>query len=114
MAVGSKQSGVQLRRKHVPQRMCVACRQSEAKRGLVRLVRDANGRVLVDSSGRLHGRGAYLCQTPQCWDVALRRRALERALRLEGLHPDDREILRAFAAGLGGPVVTQAEQETDT
>ncbi|PDW01641.1 YlxR family protein [Candidatus Viridilinea mediisalina] len=113
MAVGSKQLGTKLRHKHVPQRMCVACRQSEAKRGLVRLVRDASGRVLIDSTGRLQGRGAYLCQHAQCWDVALRRRTLERALRLEGLHPDDREMLRAFAAGLGSPMLTQTEQETD-
>ncbi|RRR71555.1 MAG: YlxR family protein [Candidatus Viridilinea halotolerans] len=100
MAVGSEQSGANLRPKHVPQRMCVACRQNDAKRGLVRLVRDGDGRVAVDATGRRNGRGAYLCPDPQCWDVAVRRRALERALRLERLHPDDRAALLAFAAGL--------------
>jgi predicted RNA-binding protein YlxR (DUF448 family) len=90
----------QVTRKHVPQRTCVACRTTDAKRTLVRLVRDAMGRIQIDLRGKAHGRGAYLCQNPACWTQALQRRALERALRVEQIHPDDRAALLAFAATL--------------
>jgi predicted RNA-binding protein YlxR (DUF448 family) len=86
--------------KHVPQRTCIACRRSDAKRGLIRIVRDADGRVAVDLSGKRNGRGAYLCHDPTCWQQAVKRRALERALRVEQLNADDRASLLAFAAAL--------------
>ncbi len=89
--------------KHVPLRTCIACRRSDAKRGLIRVVRDAEGRVAVDPGGRRNGRGAYLCHDPNCWAQALKRKALERALRIEAIHPDDRAALIAFASGLEGP-----------
>lgn len=88
------------RPRHVPQRTCVACRRTDAKRGLLRLVRDADGRVALDPSGKRNGRGAYLCHSPACWEQALKRKGLERALRVEALHPDDRAALELFAAGL--------------
>ncbi len=88
------------RPKHVPVRMCIACRRPDAKRGLFRLVRDAEGHVSVDPTGKRAGRGAYLCHDPACWEQALKRRGLERALRVEALQPDDRAALEAIARGL--------------
>lgn len=111
MKSGSEKFAAGLRPKHVPQRMCVACRRTDAKRGLIRVVRDAEGRVRVDSSGRLNGRGAYLCHDPGCWELAIRRRALERALRLERLLPEDRASLLAFASGLV-PAELATEEES--
>ncbi|HMO59626.1 MAG TPA: YlxR family protein [Roseiflexaceae bacterium] len=80
--------------------MCIACRRTEGKRGLIRVVRDADGRVAVDPSGKRAGRGAYLCREPACWEQALRRQALERALRVDALHPADRQALEQVAAEL--------------
>ena len=60
------------RPKHVPQRMCVACREHDAKRGLVRVVRTPEGPVALDPTGKRNGRGAYLCHQPACWERALR------------------------------------------
>jgi uncharacterized protein len=88
------------RPKHVPQRTCIACRRADAKRGLTRLVRDAEGRVSIDPTGKRNGRGAYLCTSRACWEAALKRKALERALRIGQLHPDDLAALRLFAASL--------------
>lgn len=88
------------RPKHVPQRTCVACRRTDAKRTLIRLVRDVDGHVHIDPTGKRNGRGAYLCNDPACWDQALRRRALERALRIDALHPDDMAALEAYARTL--------------
>ncbi len=88
------------RPKHVPQRTCVACRRTDNKRGLVRVVRLADNRVAVDPTGKKAGRGAYVCAQQECWEMALGRRALERALRIEALHADDRETLLAHAQAL--------------
>ena len=89
------------RPKHVPVRTCVACRRTDAKRGLFRLVREADGRVAVDPTGKRAGRGAYLCHDPACWEQALRRHGLERALRIETLWPEDRAALEQVAQKLG-------------
>lgn len=97
------------RQKHIPQRTCIACRRTDAKRGLIRVVRDGEGRVAVDATGRRNGRGAYLCHVPACWQAAIKRKALERALRLDQLHPDDREALLAFAASLALPAAAPDE-----
>ena len=80
------------RSKHRPQRTCVACRQVKAKGELVRLVRVASDSVEVDSAGRKPGRGAYLCNTLECWEIGLKRGQVERALRA-ALSRDSREQL---------------------
>ncbi len=67
--------------KHIPLRTCVVCRQTKEKRQLVRLVRDNNGSVQIDTEGKKPGRGAYLCRTTDCWNSALTGGRLEHALR---------------------------------
>lgn len=69
------------RRKHVPLRSCIACRQKRSKRELIRVVRTPEGRIEVDPKGKRSGRGAYLCYDPECWDAALERGSLGRALK---------------------------------
>src|SRR5690606_41462050 len=69
------------RPKHVPQRMCIICREHDAKRGLHRIVRSPDGVVAPDPTGRRNGRGAYLCHKAACWEKALRSGALSRALK---------------------------------
>ena len=91
------------RPKHVPQRTCIACRRTDAKRGLMRLVRDADGHIGLDPTGKRAGRGAYLCHDPACWEQALKRHGLERALRVAGLPPEDLAALEQVARGLAVP-----------
>ncbi len=64
-----------------PQRTCIACRRVAGKRELVRLVRTDSGNIEVDTSGRMAGRGAYLCRRRECWEAGLRGGRLEHALR---------------------------------
>lgn len=83
--------------KHIPQRTCVGCRATLAKRELIRIVRTAEG-VRVDPTGKLAGRGAYLHDRRACWERGLRG-ALAHALKTV-LTPEDRERLLAFASTL--------------
>lgn len=85
------------KRKHVPQRTCVGCREVIAKRTLIRIVRGPDA-VYVDPSGKKPGRGAYLHDRRSCWERALKG-ALANALKTE-LTLSDREHLLAFMATL--------------
>jgi len=96
---------VKQRVKHVPQRTCVGCRTTLAKRELIRVVRTAEG-ARVDPTGKLAGRGAYLHDRRSCWERGLRG-ALAHALKAE-LTPEDRERLLAFAAALPEETSTDA------
>jgi predicted RNA-binding protein YlxR (DUF448 family) len=98
------------RPKHVPQRTCIACRKTENKRGLIRLVRLQDERVAIDPTGKRSGRGAYLCSDRACWETALKRKAVERALKIEQLHPDDQTALRDYAGSLPPPDKEGIEQ----
>lgn len=85
---------------HRPQRMCVGCRRTCDKDKLLRLARVADNRVIVDHTGFLGGRGAYLCRSRHCWEHALKRRSLAKALHIEQLHQEDRSLLMQFAQNL--------------
>ncbi|HVN15169.1 MAG TPA: YlxR family protein [Anaerolineales bacterium] len=79
--------------KHIPQRTCVGCRTVMPKRQMIRLVRTADG-VMIDPTGKLAGRGAYLHDRRECWEQGLKG-GLAHALKTE-LTADDRERLEAF------------------
>ena len=66
--------------KKPPMRMCAACREKREKREMLRFVRTADGIVVADETGRLNGRGAYLCRRAECMKRAIKARALDRAL----------------------------------
>ncbi len=87
------------RRKHVPLRTCIVCRQTRGKRELVRIVRTPQGAVLVDPTGKAAGRGAYLCRANVCWQQALKGGRLNAALKAT-VTADDLAGLAAYAAKL--------------
>ncbi len=78
--------------KHRPQRSCVVCREKKDKRELSRLV-FVEGMLRIDQTGKIDGRGAYLCKRPQCWEHAATGPMMDNALR-RGLLDDDRSYLR--------------------
>ncbi len=104
------------RRKHVPRRTCVACRTVRPKRELVRIVRlssaGAEGTVVLDETGKRSGRGAYLCRQRVCWETALARRQLERALKVT-LTAETEAKLREYAAGLPQVLATKSEESEE-
>ncbi len=69
------------KRRHVPQRTCVGCREVLPKRSMTRIVRTPDG-VMIDPSSKAPGRGAYLHDRQECWRVALKG-PLSKALRVE-------------------------------
>jgi predicted RNA-binding protein YlxR (DUF448 family) len=67
--------------RHIPQRTCIACHKVRPKRELIRLVRNSDGSVAVDTIGKRVGRGAYLCPAEECWEIGLKGSRIEHALR---------------------------------
>jgi uncharacterized protein len=84
--------------KKIPMRMCVSCREMQPKKELVRIVRTPEGNVLLDTTGRANGRGAYLCKKSACLEKAIKSRALERALETK-IEPETYDTLRTQFAG---------------
>lgn len=70
--------------KSIPQRMCVGCRTMRDKKQLIRVVRRTEEAGLaLDPSGKMPGRGAYLCREEDCFKKAVKNRGLERAFKMK-------------------------------
>jgi len=87
----------QLRQKHIPQRTCVGCRETQSKKALIRIVRQESG-VFIDLLGKMQGRGAYLHKQKSCWEQGIKV-ALTRALKVP-LKTEDIKRLNEFALTL--------------
>ena len=68
--------------KKIPQRQCMGCRERLEKRQLIRVVRTPEGHVQLDFSGKLSGRGAYICPKAECLKKAQKSKALDRSLEI--------------------------------
>ncbi len=68
--------------KKIPQRQCMGCRERMEKRQLIRVVRTPEGEVKLDFSGKLGGRGAYICPKAECLKKAQKAKSLERSLEV--------------------------------
>lgn len=68
-----------MKEKKLPTRMCTGCMQMKAKSELIRIVRSPEGEIFLDTTGRKNGRGAYICNSVECFNKAIRKKAFERA-----------------------------------
>ncbi len=81
--------------KKMPERTCIACRQVNPKREMVRIVRTADEGIQIDEVGKKSGRGAYLCKTKKCWNEGLKGNRLEHVLRTS-LTQEDKQRLEDY------------------
>jgi len=80
----------------VPMRTCVGCRTVRPKKELIRVVRDPQGELHVDGTGKRSGRGAYICPSLDCLHSAVKGKRLERALE----RPIPAEVVALLTAEL--------------
>ena len=66
--------------KKLPQRSCTGCGEKKDKKELIRIVKDKEGNLSVDKTGKAPGRGAYLCDSKECFEKAKKTKRLERSL----------------------------------
>ena len=79
--------------KNVPLRKCLGCDEMLGKKGLLRVVRTKDGEVAIDLTGKVSGRGAYICRDRECFEKAVKKKSLERALKCE-IPPETYDKLR--------------------
>lgn len=82
--------------KKIPMRTCIGCGVCKEKRELIRIVHTKDGQILIDRTGRVGGRGAYLCDDPGCLEKALRRGSISRAFGVPVPEETVRELRKAF------------------
>jgi len=68
--------------KKIPMRQCMGCRERLPKRDMIRVVRCTDGGVQLDFSGKLNGRGAYICPKSECLKKARKAKSLDRSLEV--------------------------------
>lgn len=65
--------------KKIPMRKCVGCAQMKEKRELIRIVRSPEGEIHLDLTGKMSGKGAYICRNSECFRKAVKAKRFERA-----------------------------------
>ena len=69
--------------KKIPLRKCVATQEQLPKKELIRVVKNNEGQVFVDLTGKQNGRGAYLKRSKEAIEIAKKKNSLGRALEIE-------------------------------
>ena len=69
--------------KKIPMRTCIACRTEKPKKELIRIVKNKEGVFAVDRTGKLSGRGAYICDDKACVQKLLKKKLLNHAFEME-------------------------------
>ena len=68
--------------KKIPMRKCTGCGESKPKKELVRVLKTADDSVVIDLTGKMNGRGAYICRSEECLKKAVKTKAIERSLSI--------------------------------
>ena len=80
--------------RQIPLRTCLGCGEMKDKRTLVRIVRSKEGVISVDLTGKMPGRGAYICRDVSCLNMAVKAKRLERAFSTK-IEPEIYDRLRS-------------------
>ena len=85
--------------KKVPLRTCMGCNSKKAKNELIRIVKNKEDVISIDKTGKLEGRGAYICNSVDCLEKVIKSKKLERAL--------EKEISKEIYENLRGVMIEQ-------
>ena len=69
--------------KKQPQRTCMGCNQKKDKKDLIRIVKNKSGQITIDKTGKLEGRGAYICDNKDCLEKIIKSKRLERVFDMQ-------------------------------
>ena len=68
--------------KKIPMRRCLGCFESKPKKELIRVVKNKEGEISLDKTGKKQGRGAYICCSEECLEKAIKSKAIEREFEM--------------------------------
>ena len=85
--------------KKVPERTCIGCGNTKPKNELIRIVRDNENNVFVDLTGKKNGRGAYICQSEDCLEKAIKSNRLAKMFEIDinqKIYEDLRDVIASI------------------
>ncbi len=82
-----------MKQKKVPMRMCLGCKELKPKKELLRIVKNKENIISIDNTGKMHGRGAYVCRQKSCLEKVIKGKRLEKAFEID-ISPEIYDILR--------------------
>lgn len=68
--------------KKIPLRMCSGCGEMKSKKEMIRVFKTPEGEIFIDATGKKNGRGAYICNSVDCLQKAIKTKGLERSLKV--------------------------------
>ncbi len=83
--------------KKIPKRTCIGCNENKEKKELIRIVKNKDGNIFIDTTGKANGRGAYLCNNKECLEKAIKTKRLERTFETtidENIYKELKEVLK--------------------
>ena len=84
--------------KKIPQRTCIGCNSKKDKKDLIRVVKNKDGQISIDLTGKKDGRGIYLCKSEECLNKAIKNKRISRTFEME-IDQNIYENLREFING---------------
>ena len=84
--------------KKIPLRQCIGCGEMKNKREMIRILKTAEGEIVLDATGRKNGRGAYLCPSMDCFLKAKKSRGLDRSFKMA----EPAEVYERLVEEVGG------------
>jgi len=72
-----------MKTRKIPMRKCIGCMESFTKKELCRIVKDKENEVKLDLTGKLNGRGIYICKNLVCFEKAIKTKRLSKSLEME-------------------------------
>lgn len=86
-----------MKTRKIPMRKCIGCMESKPKKELVRIVADEENQVILDTTGKAPGRGAYLCYSKDCFELARKKKAIFRNLSVQVTEERLNEMAKEFS-----------------
>ena len=71
-----------MKQKKIPMRRCTGCGEQKPKKELVRVVKTPDGEILLDLTGKMSGRGAYICNNAECLKKARKSKRIDRTFEM--------------------------------
>ena len=66
----------------IPMRQCTGCREMKSKKEMIRILKTTEDEVIIDTTGKKNGRGAYICPSRECFQKAVKNKGIERSLKM--------------------------------
>jgi len=85
----------------IPVRTCIGCKCKKPKKEMIRIIRTPDGKIEIDKTGKKSGRGAYLCCSVECLDIAFRENSLNKSLKQDIPRQTLDELRKVFLKNIG-------------